>query len=191
MRRQLLPAFRMVLTFTVICGIAYPLLVTGIAQAVFDHKANGSVVNMDGKAVGSRLIGQAFDAPQYFHPRPSAAGDGYDPRASGGSNLGPSNPALIEAVKSRVAAYRRENGLSPTVPVPADAVTASGSGLDPDISVANAELQAPRVARARGLALATVRRLIATHEDKASFGVFGEEGVNVLTLNMALDEVGR
>jgi K+-transporting ATPase ATPase C chain len=187
MRRQILPAIRITIVFTIVLGIAYPLAMTGVAQALFGHKANGSVVMVDGKAVGSSLLGQNFTGAEWFHPRPSAAGnDGYDPTASGASNLGPTNPDLIKAVQQRVDDYRQENGLPATATVPADAVTASGSGLDPDISIANADLQAPRVATARGLTLAKVKALIRQHEDKASLDAFGQTGVNVLELNIAL-----
>ena len=150
--RQLAPAVIGVLAFTVLCGIVYPLVVTGIAQVAFHDKANGSLVKVDGQVVGSSLIGQQFSDPGYFHPRPSAAGTGYDGFASSFSNLGPTNPNLLSSVEDRVAAYREENGLAAGQAVPVDAVTASASGLDPDISVANAKLQAARVAKARGLA---------------------------------------
>ena len=188
MRRQLLPALRMVLALTVICGLAYPLVVTGVAQAAFRHQAEGSLVEVDGEPVGSALLGQSFTRPEYFHPRPSAAGDGYDATASSASNLGPTNPDLLAAVSERVGAYRDENGLGADQPVPVDAVTASGSGLDPHISVANARLQAPRVAEARGLSEDEVLSLVADHTDGRVLGVLGEPGVNVLELNLALDE---
>ena len=149
--RQLRPAVLMIVVFTVICGVAYPLLSTAIGQAAFGHKADGSLIERDGVVVGSELIGQSFTDPKYFAPRPSAAGDGYDGSASSGSNLGPTNPDLLAAVKERVAAYRQSNGLADGVAVPVDAVTASGSGLDPHISIANARIQAPRVAAARNL----------------------------------------
>lgn len=189
MRRQLMPALRMVLMLTAITGLIYPLAMTGIAQAVFTSKADGSIVkDAKGHEVGSRLLGQNFSGPRYFHPRPSAAGtDGYDAAASSASNLGPTNPVLLAAVRQRVAAYRTENGLAHNQTVPVDAVTASGSGLDPHISLANARLQAPRVARARHLALNVVRTLIHQHTDGRSLGFLGEPGVNVLGLNLALD----
>jgi K+-transporting ATPase ATPase C chain len=187
MRRQLLPALVMVLVFTVLTGVIYPLLVTGAGQLLFHDQANGSMVEQDGQPVGSGLIGQPFSQPQYFHPRPSSAGDGYDGSASSGSNLGPTNPDLLAAVEERAAAYREINGLAPDTPVPVDAVTGSGSGLDPHISVANAELQAPRVARARGVAAEQVLALVEEHTDGRDLGVLGEPGVNVLELNLALD----
>ena len=260
MRRQLVPALLAMVAFTVIAGLAYPLVVTGIAQVGIKAKANGSLVSRGGRVVGSRLIGQSFtDAegnplPQYFQSRPSAATGaagkttaGYDPTLSGASNLGPTNPLLIgfvpglntvdrngdpsrtnpfattadpfcvptdphgnpvsqptsgqryaknsdgsyvcdaNTVPQRVQAYRQQNRLAPNAPVPVDAVTASGSGLDPDISLANARLQAPRVARARRLPLAAVLALIAARRSDRTLGVLGEKTVNVLSLNLALD----
>jgi K+-transporting ATPase ATPase C chain len=177
------------LILTVVTGGVYPLVVYGIAQLVFRSQANGSLV-VDGRGVvrGSKLLGQGFTAAKYFHPRPSSAGaHGYDAANSGGSNLGPTSQKLSDAIKDRVAAYRAENGLKESDPVPADAVTASGSGLDPHISLQNAERQAGRVARARGLAVERVRSLVQQHIDAASFGVLGNPGVNVLQLNLALD----
>jgi K+-transporting ATPase ATPase C chain len=170
-----------------LCGL-YPLAVWVSAQIVFPAKANGSLLVRDGKVVGSELIGQGFTGARYFHPRPSAAGGGYDALASGASNLGPLAKDLIESVRGRVAAYRAENGLEPRVPVPADAVTASGSGLDPHISLQNAGLQAPRVARARGMAEAAVRDIIGSLAEGRDAGIFGEARVNVMKLNLALDE---
>jgi K+-transporting ATPase ATPase C chain len=189
MRRQLVPAIVMLLAFTVLVGLVYPLVVLGVGQLAFGHRANGSVVEVDGRAVGSELLAQPFTDARYFHPRPSAAGSqGYDTAASGGSNLGPSNPALVnENVPTGVAAYRRENGLAADATVPVDAVTTSASGLDPHISVANARLQAARVALARGVEPAGILHLIDQNTDGPSFGVLGEPGVNVLTLNLALD----
>jgi potassium-transporting ATPase KdpC subunit len=185
--RQLTPAVLAVVVFTVLCGVVYPLAVTGVAQVAFREKADGSLIEVDGTVVGSSLIGQQFAAPGYFHPRPSAAGAGYDAMASSFSNLGPTNPGFLAAVQARVAAYRSENGLAATQPVPVDAVTASGSGLDPDISVANAKLQAPRVASARGLRVDRVLALIDEHTSGRQWGFLGEPGVNVLRLNLALD----
>lgn len=185
MRRQLQAALGMLLLFTVITGIVYPLAVTGVAQALFSNKADGSLIERDGQVVGSSLIGQQFKSPQYFHPRPSAVG--YDGALSSGSNLGPTNPELLTAVERRADRYREENGLPPNAEVPVDAVTASGSGLDPDISVANARLQAPRVAEIRGMDITTVLNLISEHTAERTFGFLGEPRVNVLELNLALD----
>ena len=187
LRRQLPAALGMLIVFTVLTGVVYPLVVTAIGQVAFNDKAEGSLVEVDGKVVGSSLIGQPFTAPEYFHPRPSAAGDGYDASASSGSNLGPTNPDFLATVAERVAAYRAENGLGRRCPVPVDAVTASASGLDPHISVANAELQAPRVAEARGLDSTAVLDLVDEHTSGRDLGFLGEEGVNVLELNIALD----
>jgi K+-transporting ATPase ATPase C chain len=200
MRRQLLPAIVMMVVFTVVLGIGYPLVVTGIAQVGFADKANGSELKVDGRVVGSKLLGQTFTEPRYFHGRPSAAGaaaagakggDAADlsQDISSGSNWGPTNPDLLKAVEERVADYRRENGLRPDTKVPVDAVTASGSGLDPHISVANARLQAPRVARVRGLPVRRIQQLIGDHTDGRSLGFLGEPGVNVLELNVALDRL--
>lgn len=187
MRRQLVPALIMFLALTVLTGVGYPLVVTAIAQ-VFPSKADGSLVEVDGKVVGSSLLGQNFTKPEYFQPRPSAAGkDGYDATASAGSNLGPTDQDLVDAVAKRVTDYRALNGLAADVRVPSDAVTASGSGLDPHISIANARLQAPRVARARQLDEARVRELIDANVDARSLGALGDPGVNVLELNLALD----
>ena len=190
-RRQILPALVAFLAFTVLTGIAYPLAVTGVTQAVFPNRADGSLLESDGHVVGSRLIGQAFTEPRYFQPRPSAAGDGYDAMSSSASNLGPTNAELLKTIRERVAAYRRENGVPLGQPVPVDAVTASGSGLDPDISPANARLQARRVARVRRLPLGQVLALVADNTDGRSLGFLGEPGVNVLELNLALDGAGR
>ncbi len=203
MRAQLLTGVRTVLVLTVLTGILYPLAVLGVGQLAFNDKANGSLVERDGTVVGSTLIGQAFTGPTYFHTRPSAAGaaasgsfvDGYaaEPTdlslaASGASNLGPTNETLLAAVKERVEAYRLENRLPADAPIPVDAVTASGSGLDPHISVANAELQARRVASERGLPLAQVMELVERYTAGRNLGFLGEKGVNVLELNLALDD---
>jgi K+-transporting ATPase ATPase C chain len=188
MRRQLLPALRMVLVMTVLTGLAYPLLVTGVAQALLGSRADGSVLYRDGELVGSSLQGQVFTSDRYFHARPSAAGEGYDAGATGGSNLGPTNPELRDTVAQRVAEYRQTNGLAPDALVPVDAVTASGSGLDPHISPANAALQVRRVAAARGLDERAVRALVAAHTDGRALGVLGADTVNVVELNLALDE---
>ena len=172
----------------VCCGL-YPLLVFGIAQLCFPAKANGSlIVDAHGTVLGSRLIGQPFAADKYFHPRPSSAGNGYDPTSSGGSNLGPTSQKLRDAIAQNLADYRAQNGLTTNAPVPADAVTASASGLDPHISPSNARLQADRVAKARGLSIEKVRDLIRQNTDPAGLGILGDPGVNVLRLNLALDQ---
>ncbi len=173
----------------VLCGL-YPLVVYGVSQALFCDKANGSlIVDAKGNVLGSRLIGQPFSADKYFHPRPSAAGNGYDSTSSGGSNLGPTSKKLADSIAQNVADYRKQNGLAANTPVPADAVTASGSGLDPHISLRNAGLQAPRVARARGLAVEKVEELIRANTDEPSLDFLGEPGINVLLLNLALDRL--
>ena len=179
------------LVLAVVCCGLYPLIVFGISQLLFRDQANGSLItDADGSVRGSKLLGQAFSDPKYFHPRPSAAGNGYDAISSGGSNLGPTSQKLKDAIKDRITAYRAENGLKGTDPVPADAVTASGSGLDPLITLQNAELQIPRVAKARGMAEEKMRELVRQNTDGRDFGVFGEPGVNVLRLNLALDSLG-
>lgn len=187
--RQLWPAVLVLTVFTVLIGVVYPLVSTAIGQAAFHDKANGQLIKVDGVVVGSKLIGQNFADPKYFHPRPSAAGAGYDGSASSGSNLGPLNPDFLAAVADRVAAYRTENGLAADATVPVDAVTASGSGLDPDISIANARLQARRVATVRGLESTAVNALVHKYTDGPMFGYLGEAGVNVLELNLALDRL--
>ena len=185
--QTLRPALSVFALLTALTGVAYPLLVTGIAQAAFPHAANGSVLTLEGKAVGSALIGQSFSAPKYFWGRPSATSPmPNNGVASGGSNLGANNPALIDAVKGRVAALRSADPGN-TLPVPVDLVTASGSGLDPEISLAAALYQAPRVARARGLGTAAVRSMIDAQAALPWLGVIGEPRVNVLRLNLALD----
>jgi K+-transporting ATPase ATPase C chain len=202
MRRQLLPAVLMMAVFTIVLGIAYPLAVTGVAQVAFRDQADGSRLEVDGRVVGSRLIGQTFTEARYFQGRPSAAGPaaagaaGGDPQdladdVSAGSNLGPTNPELLGTVRERAVAYRRANGLARNARVPVDAVTASASGLDPHISVANARLQARRVATERGVPLARVLRLVDRNTDDRALGFLGEPGVNVLELNVALDRVSR
>lgn len=187
MWQQLIPAIRITLVMTVLTGLFYPALVTGIAQIVFPSQANGSLIGKDGKIVGSDLIGQSFSRPEYFHPRPSAAGEGYDAHASGGSNLGPTSSRLLDRVKASVAQYRASN---PTAsgPVPADAVLASASGLDPHISPDNAAEQARRVAAARGIHPAHVLELVREMQEWRDAGILGEPRVNVLRLNLALDE---
>jgi potassium-transporting ATPase KdpC subunit len=240
---ELKPAFLMMVAMTVIAGLAYPALVTGIAQTAFPQQANGSLIVAQGRVIGSRLIGQSFAKPEYFHPRPSAAGSGYDPMASGGTNLGPTSEKLVngtikkdeqghevvdfDGIKDRLVHYALENGLPydssvsldmfrdaqgnlddvrlikafndehapllfrTTVPVPSDAVTASASGLDPDISPRNAEIQSARVAHVRGLPLERVLAVVAQHTSGRTLGVLGEPTVNVLELNLALDALPR
>jgi len=168
------------------CGI-YPAVVWAVGQGLFSDKANGSLVRFNGKVVGSTLIAQGFAGPAYFHPRPSAAGQGYDAVHSRGTNLGPTSKKLIEDVKQRIAGYRAENGLPPDTLVPADAVTSSASGLDPHISVRNASLQAARVAKARGIGEKDVLAKVEAHTEGRSLGLLGEPRVNVLTLNLSLD----
>jgi K+-transporting ATPase ATPase C chain len=172
-----------------LCG-AYPLAVWAGAQALFPAKANGSlVVDRSGAVRGSALLAQNFSSEKYFQPRPSAAGTGYDATSSSGTNLGPTSQKLADSIKAAVAAYRTANGLAADAPVPADAVTSSGSGLDPHISVANAEIQARRVARARHLPPAVIQALVSAHIEDRDLGVFGEPRVNVLLLNLALDQI--
>ena len=168
------------------CGI-YPAVVWAVGQGLFSGKANGSLVRVNGKVAGSSLLGQGFAAPNYFHPRPSAAGQGYDAAGSSGTNLGPTSKKLIESVNQRVADYRSENGLAPDARVPADAVTSSASGLDPHISVRNATLQAARVAKARGIGEKEVLAKVGAHTEGRTLGLLGEPRVNVLTLNFSLD----
>jgi len=188
MLSELRSAVLATLVLAVVCCGLYPLVVFGLGQALFPRKANGSlIVDASGNIQGSRLIGQPFTTDKYFHPRPSAAGKGYDATSSSGSNLGPTSQKLRVSIAQNVVAYRTQNGLATNAPVPADAVTASGSGLDPHISLANAELQAARVAKARGLSAARVRELIAQNTDPADLGLLGDPGVNVLELNLALD----
>ena len=189
--RELLVSLVMTVALAVIvCGV-YPVVVFAVAQGLFPARANGSIVYHNGAAVGSMLLGQNFGGAQYFHPRPSAAGAGYDGMASGGSNLGPTSKDMVEKVRERVEAYRAENGLCGDVLVPADAVTASGSGLDPHITVENAILQAARVAKTRGLSVEMVREKIRLHSSGRTLGIFGMPRVNVLELNLALDTDGK
>lgn len=188
MRRQLVAALGMVVVFTLITGLGYPLLVTGVAQMLFTDKANGSTIERDGTVVGSRLIGQPFREPKYFHPRPSAAGDGYDGATSSGSNKGPTNEEWLAEIHDRIRAYRDANLLPGDARVPVDAVTASASGLDPHISIANAQIQARRVAAVRGVSMDEILRLVDEHTQGRGIGFLGEPAVNVLELNLALDE---
>ena len=208
MLRQLKPAIASVIAFTLLFGLAFPFAITAIATLAFPHQAAGSLVARDGHVAGSRLIAQGFTGAGYFHPRPSAAGAGYDGGASGGTNLGPTSDKLIngihrklpngeddpgdfDGIRDLAAAYRKENGLAPGTPLPADAVTRSASGLDPDVSPANAQLQVARVAAARGLVPQLVRHLVDAHTRPRQLGVLGEPRVNVLELNLALDDVSR
>ena len=182
--RNLLIAVLMTIVTTLLLGVVYPLVVTGVAQVVFPGKANGQLIERDGKTVGSRIIGQAFSSPGYFRSRPSAAGTGYDAANSAGTNLGPTNKKLVDAVTAAAVAAKQEN---PAVPVPVDLVTSSASGLDPHISPAAADFQVPRVARERGIPEDEVRRLVSVHSAGRQFGILGEPVVNVLELNLALD----
>jgi len=182
--RNLIAATMMTVVTTVLFGLVYPLLVTGLAQTIFPDKANGQLIEQNGKIVGSRIIGQAFSAPGYFRSRPSAAGTGYDATSSAGTNLGPTNKKLIDAVRAAVESAQREN---PGMPVPVDLVTSSASGLDPHISPAAAQFQVPRVARERGMSEADVERVVAAATAGRQLGFFGEPAVNVLELNLALD----
>ena len=208
MLRQLRPAITSVVVLTLLFGFVFPLVITAIARVAFHHQANGSLVERGGQVVGSELIAQGFSKPGYFHPRPSAAGGGYDATASAGTNLGPTSdklfngihkklpdgkddPGNFDGIRDLAAAYRTENGLPADAPLPADAVTRSGSGLDPDISPANAELQVDRVAKARGLAPDAVRRVVGAHTEARQVAILGEPRVNVLRLNLALDELSR
>jgi K+-transporting ATPase ATPase C chain len=188
---NLRPAFVGVILLTVLTGLVFPLTLWTLGEALFPAQAAGGLVTNRGVVVGSRLIGQSFTRPEYFHPRPSAAGAGYDGTASGGTNLGPSNPKLIAAVAQSASDYRKLNGLAPDAAVPIDAVTSSGSGLDPHISPENAALQVRRIARARGIGEDAVRRLLAEHTQGRQWGFMGAPRVSVLDLNLALDRSGQ
>jgi K+-transporting ATPase ATPase C chain len=205
MIRQLRAAIVSVLVITILTGFLFPAVVTVLAKGLFRHQANGSLIEVNGKVVGSELIGQSFAAPGYLHPRPSAAGSGYDAVSSSGTNLGPTSDKLIngihkklpngkddpgnfDGIKDLAAAYRTENGLAANAPIPADAATRSASGLDPEISPANADLQAPRIAKARGLGEEAVRKIIAENTASRQLGILGEPRVNVLLTNLALDK---
>ena len=185
MRRNLIISVLMTIATTVLLGIIYPLVVTGLSQVLFPHKANGQLIEANGKVIGSRIIGQAFSSPGYFHSRHSAAGNGYDATASNGSQWGPTNQKLVDRVKGDVAAAQAENR---GVPIPIDLVTASASGLDPEISLAAAAFQLPRVAKARGISEEQLRQLVAKHTDNRQLGFLGEQRVNVLELNLDLDK---
>jgi K+-transporting ATPase ATPase C chain len=187
MIKELGPGLRLMIVFTVLTGLIYPGVMTGICQLIFPNQANGSMVTVDGRVVGSSLIGQEFTKPQYFQPRPSAAGNGYDATQSGGSNLGPTSQKLIDRVKTSIVEFRKENARF-RGKIPSDILTASGSGLDPEISPAAAEAQVYRVARARGVSAHQVRALVAHFIQRPSWGFIGEPRVNVLLLNIALDQ---
>ncbi|HKM84129.1 MAG TPA: potassium-transporting ATPase subunit KdpC [Candidatus Acidoferrum sp.] len=184
MKNHLIVAIKFTLITTLLFGLVYPLAVTGLSHLFFPKQANGSLIEKNGQILGSRLIGQPFTSNKYFHSRPSAAGTGYDPTASSGSNLGPTNQQLVDRVKQDVAKLQKEN---PGVAIPADLVTASGSGLDPEISPAAAEFQIPRIARVRGINVETLRPLVARHTQQRQWGILGEARVNVLELNLDLD----
>lgn len=185
MKKNLSISILMTVATTILFGLIYPLVVTGLAQLIFPHKANGQLIVRNGNVVGSSLIGQGFAAPGYFHSRPSAAGNGYDAGNSGGSNLGPTNQKLLDRVKADVATVQAEN---PNVPVPIDLVTTSASGFDPHITPANAGSQSRRVARARGISVAQVQAVVSKHTEGRQFGMLGEPRVNVLELNLDLDQ---
>ena len=190
-QRLLRPAIVMTLLLCVLTGLVYPGVVTAVAQLVFPRQANGSIVEVDGRPVGSALIGQPFTRPEYFHPRPSAAGAGYDPTASAGSNKGPTDRKLADTLIAGAVERAVEEDGAERGKIPTDMATASGSGLDPHISPANADLQVARVARARGMAPERVRELVARYTEGRQFGIFGEPRVNVLLLNIALDSASR
>ena len=184
MRRNLWISVAMTVVTTVLLGVIYPMVVTGLAQVIFPHKANGQLIVKDGKVIGSSIIGQGFAGPQYFHSRRSSAGNGYDAANSGGSNLGPTNQQLLDRVKADVASARADD---PGAPVPIDMVTTSASGFDPHITPANAEFQLPRIAKARGIPVEQLRSVVSKHTEGRQFGILGEPRVNVLELNLDLN----
>jgi len=186
MKKHLVTALLMTLVMTVLLGLVYPLVITGLAQVLFRDKANGQLVSRNGEVIGSRIIAQPFTSRKYFHPRPSAAGNGYDAANSGGTNLAPTNQKLIDRVRADAASLQKEN---PNQPIPVDLLTTSASGLDPEISPAAAEFQIPRVAHERGVAESAVRDLVRKHTQQRDLGLLGEPRVNVLELNLALDEL--
>jgi K+-transporting ATPase ATPase C chain len=186
MKKHLITAFLMTIATTILLGLVYPLVVTGLAQVLFRDKANGQLISRDGQAVGSRIIAQPFTSGKYFHPRPSAAGNGYDAANSGGTNLAPTNQKLIDRVAADAKTLHEEN---PAQPVPVDLITTSASGLDPEVSPAAAEFQIPRVARVRRLSESAVRDLVQKHTRQRDLGLLGEPRVNVLELNLALDDL--
>lgn len=185
MKKNFITAILMTIATTILLGIIYPLVITGLAQLLFHDKANGQLIEKDGKIIGSRIIGQSFTSARYFHSRPSAAGNGYDAANSSASNLGPTNQKLIDRVRTDVATLHTEN---PDVPIPVDLVTTSGSGLDPDISPAAAYFQVSRIARERGISEAQLNQLIQNHIENRQLGILGEPRINVLELNLALDQ---
>jgi K+-transporting ATPase ATPase C chain len=186
MKKHLITAFLMTIATTILLGVIYPLLITALAQVLFKDKANGQLITRNGEVIGSRIIAQPFTSAKYFHPRPSAAGNGYDAANSGGTNFAPTNQKLIDRIQADAKRLHEEN---PSQPVPVDLLTTSASGLDPEISPAAADFQVPRVARARSLPEATVRDLIQKHTDQRDLGLLGEARVNVLELNLALDDL--
>ncbi len=191
LREQIRPAIAGLFILTVVTGCLFPLALYGVARLVFPSQSEGSLISRDGAVIGSALIGQNFTKPGYLHPRPSAAGSGYDATQSSGTNYGPSNPKLADSIRRSAQAYRQENGLAPTADVPIDAVTSSGSGLDPQISPQNAALQIDRIARTRGLSKAEVQKLVSDHTDGPQLGFLGDARVSVLAVNLALDNSGR
>jgi potassium-transporting ATPase KdpC subunit len=191
MGRHLIIAIKLALITLLLLGLVYPLVITGLAQLLFPKQANGSLLSSQGKVIGSELIGQPFAGPKYFQPRPSAAGQGYDGLASGGSNLGPTSKLLAGRIRKEIKQLRAENSTLQAGKIPVDMVTTSGSGLDPDISPANAYSQIPRIAKARGLQEAALRSLAESHITGRQFGILGEPRVNVLKLNLALDTLGK